>query len=69
MAIIKAGPGNSINKAISHTNEIEDSWIEFLGLDPENVDVVVDGAVVGSDGVLLNDSSVVELRQKANKKG
>ena len=36
---ITAGPGNSILKDVAHTDDIQDSWLEFLGVDVDNVEV------------------------------
>ena len=63
---IQLGPGNSIEKNISHTDEIQDSWIEFLGGDPDNSEFVVDG--LPYEGPLA-DGTLVSVRQKTNSKG
>ena len=67
MAIkIQLGPGNSIEKNVSHTDDIQDSWIEFLGGDPTNVEFVVDGAPYEGP---LADGTLVSVRQRTNAKG
>lgn len=63
---ISFGPGNSIRKPISHTNEIAASWIEALGADPGRVEFFVNGQPYSGP---LSEGDVVELKTKANEKG
>jgi len=63
---IQLGPGNSIEKNISHTDQIEDGWVEFLGGNPENIEYVVNGVTYAGP---LSDGQTVDLRQKVNAKG
>ena len=67
MAIkIQLGPGNAVETNISHTDDIQDSWIEFLGGDPTNVEFVVNGAPYEGP---LADGTLVSVRQRTNAKG
>ena len=63
---ISFGPGNSIRKSISHTSEIQNSWIEALGADPSRVEFFVNGQPYAGP---LSDGDAVELRTQANEKG
>ena len=63
---ISFGPGNSITKDITHTEEIEDSWIEALGADPSRVEFCVNGQPYDGE---LHAGETVELRTRANEKG
>lgn len=63
---IQFGPGNCIRKSITNTNQIQSSWIEALGADPDRVEFFVNGQP--HSGVLENGTTV-ELKTKANEKG
>ena len=63
---ISFGPGNSIRKPISHTNEITPAWIEALGADPARVDFFVNGQPYAGP---LAEGDTVELKTRANEKG
>ena len=63
---ISFGPGNSIRKPISHTNEITNAWIEALGADPGRVEFFVNGQPYSGP---LSEGDVVELKTRANEKG
>ena len=63
---ISFGPGNSIQKPISHTSEICQSWIEALGADPSRVEFFVNGQPYTGP---LSAGETVELKTRANEKG
>lgn len=63
---IAFGPGNTIRKAIFHTSEIAQAWIEALGADPSRVEFYVNGQPYSGP---LSPGDTVELKTRANEKG
>ena len=66
MIEIRMGHGNSIQRPITHTSEINRDMVEGLGGSFENIEYLVRGAAYNGP---LNSGDVVDLRQKANSKG
>lgn len=65
MATIQYGPGNQVVRQIAHTDEVTDDIIAFLGGNPENVEIRVDGARYEGP---VDAGTVIELVQRANSK-
>lgn len=66
---IQLGPDNYVDRPhsrMNHTGQIDDQLIEFLGGDPENLEITLNGAVYEGS---LAPGQTVYLRQRCNSKG